>query len=325
MARRLFGIMSSLLLCASVANAEEFHSQIGGVVQVNGGPVALSGSLVVTGGLEGTLELEGTALTQTGVGDVAIPPWQWENLLVKFHTMGMINIQYVLTSVGDAGVATVEIEGLGVLTDNFVVTSTQPWTVQHTWSGDEVVGVTPADLPWQKTGMDFLWGADGTLAASMTIQAVVDGQLVQRQVTYSATFSAAAPAVSLPMRVLGEVTVDEYSDVTGIWRGTCVQSVEFLTVEQEFRRGDANADGSLDIGDAIQLLQVLFPGRGPQVALPCDNAGDTNDDGQLNVADAISLLGFLFAGAPALPSPTLTCGVDPTPDGLACTSFSPCP
>jgi len=88
-----------------------------------------------------------------------------------------------------------------------------------------------------------------------------------------------------------------------------------------FRRGDTNADGSLDLGDAIFLLNYLFAsGQAP----PCVKAGDTDDGAVLDLGDAISLLNYLFAtgAAPAAPFPA--CGRDPTADGLACDAFPPC-
>jgi PKD repeat protein len=86
--------------------------------------------------------------------------------------------------------------------------------------------------------------------------------------------------------------------------------------EAWFLRGDANADGALDLGDAIAVLSFLFAqGEAPA---PCLDAGDTNDSGQIDLADPISLLSFLFANGvpPAYPYPRA--GLDPTPDGAPC-------
>ena len=50
----------------------------------------------------------------------------------------------------------------------------------------------------------------------------------------------------------------------------------------------------------------------------------TDDSGAVDVADAISILSHLVANAGPLPSPFGECGVDPTADGLDCSSFPPC-
>ena len=94
-----------------------------------------------------------------------------------------------------------------------------------------------------------------------------------------------------------------------------------ITLDVTFRRGDVNADGKLDIADAIFLLGHLFAGGAVPV---CQDSADANDDGKLDIADAITILGHLFGGAPSLPPPFEDCGVDPTDDDLDCLSFPPC-
>ncbi|MEM7260424.1 MAG: proprotein convertase P-domain-containing protein [Planctomycetota bacterium] len=85
-----------------------------------------------------------------------------------------------------------------------------------------------------------------------------------------------------------------------------------------FRRGDANIDGSFDIGDAVATLGFLFTAALP--VPPCSDAMDSNDDGTIDVADAIfSLSALFFASSPQPPAPgPYVCGHDPTDDGLDC-------
>lgn len=87
-----------------------------------------------------------------------------------------------------------------------------------------------------------------------------------------------------------------------------------------FRRGDANDDASIDVADAVFLLDALFViGASPA----CRDAADANDDGQVDLSDAIFVLSLLFVPAsptPALPYPD--CGSDPTPDLLGCSGRS---
>ncbi len=91
--------------------------------------------------------------------------------------------------------------------------------------------------------------------------------------------------------------------------------------EDTFKRGDVNADGGLNIADAIALLGHLFGG---EPAPSCPDAADSNDDGGLNIADAIAILGHLFAGEGDLPAPFGKCGPDPTADDLPPCKFPPC-
>ncbi len=86
-----------------------------------------------------------------------------------------------------------------------------------------------------------------------------------------------------------------------------------------FIRGEVNADGKVDIADAIALLGHLFAQKPAPV---CPDAADANDDGALNIADAIKILGHLFASAGPLPPPFPSCGQDPTDtDTLAACIF----
>jgi hypothetical protein len=90
-----------------------------------------------------------------------------------------------------------------------------------------------------------------------------------------------------------------------------------------FQRGDANADGTVNISDAITVLGFLF--LGSPAALHCEDAADVDDSGALNITDPVYLLGFLFLGGPAPPAPFGRCGPDPTADVLGCAAFPPCP
>ncbi len=94
--------------------------------------------------------------------------------------------------------------------------------------------------------------------------------------------------------------------------------------EVHFRRGDANEDGSVDIGDAIFMLYALMLG-GP--GSNCKDAADANDSGTQDIADIIFVLNYQFTGGQEPPAPGVSsCGVDGTPfDGLDCGSYGGCP
>ena len=68
--------------------------------------------------------------------------------------------------------------------------------------------------------------------------------------------------------------------------------------------GDANADGVVDLSDAVHTLGYLFSAQEGTPA--CLRASDANDDGAIDISDAIYTLSFLFLGGPApgLPSPS---------------------
>lgn len=90
----------------------------------------------------------------------------------------------------------------------------------------------------------------------------------------------------------------------------------------ELRRGDANADGRVDIADPIWILSELFLGGAPT---ECRDAADANDDGAEDASDAIFLFDYLFSDGvrtPPAPGPH-ACGPDPTDDGFDCPRTPP--
>jgi hypothetical protein len=92
---------------------------------------------------------------------------------------------------------------------------------------------------------------------------------------------------------------------------------------REFRRGDCNADGDVDLSDAVRTLGVLFLG---EETPGCLDACDSNDDGVTDISDAVATLGALFLGDPAPPAPGMhACGPDPSDDELDCQDYPPCP
>jgi hypothetical protein len=82
-----------------------------------------------------------------------------------------------------------------------------------------------------------------------------------------------------------------------------------------FVRGEANADGIVNLTDAVFILEHLFRG-GPRP--PCLDAADADDTGALDVTDGVYLLRHLFQGTEAPPAPYPDPGPDPTADGLDC-------
>ena len=88
-----------------------------------------------------------------------------------------------------------------------------------------------------------------------------------------------------------------------------------------FVRGDANGDGSVDMSDAVSILDCQFAGRG---CGGCLKASDVNGDHAVDISDATTLLNFLFRGAKRPPAPYPRCGVERTPGELACKTHAPC-
>lgn len=89
----------------------------------------------------------------------------------------------------------------------------------------------------------------------------------------------------------------------------------FEDLPAPFLRGDSDANGDVNLTDAITTLNYLFLG-GP--VPPCEDGADADDSGGLDLTDAIATLMFLFLGGDPLPPPFPDPGADPSPDSLTC-------
>jgi len=87
-----------------------------------------------------------------------------------------------------------------------------------------------------------------------------------------------------------------------------------------FKRGDANADGCVDLCDGVFIMKYLFLNGAAPI---CDDAADANDDGEIgSINDAIYILSYVEAGGPAPPAPgPSVCGFDLTDDELDCNDY----
>jgi len=96
-----------------------------------------------------------------------------------------------------------------------------------------------------------------------------------------------------------------------------------FTASVPFQRGDTDGSGSLNVTDAVSILDFLFKGGGGS---ECLAAGDSNADRRLDVSDAVFLLRFLFSGGAEPPEPGppgSACGED-TLLGLGCETYLGC-
>jgi len=91
-----------------------------------------------------------------------------------------------------------------------------------------------------------------------------------------------------------------------------------------FHRGDTDGSGSLNLSDAMWVLNFLFLGG---EELPCLDAGDADDSGGIEITDAIRILGYLFLGNAVPPDPgppPSACGPDPGTEHLGCATYENC-
>ena len=95
------------------------------------------------------------------------------------------------------------------------------------------------------------------------------------------------------------------------------------SVTRSLRRGDADDNGTVQLTDAVRILDFLFAGAAEP---PCLETADADDSGAVQVTDAVRILTFLFAGGVEIPPPgPEACGTDPADSPhLGCDSYKSC-
>jgi hypothetical protein len=133
------------------------------------------------------------------------------------------------------------------------------------------------------------WGSEGAPVFFVKIEYSTNGgtnwgiiaDSTQNDGTYDWTVPSDTPSDSCLIRVSDAEDGDPWDE-----------SDYFFTI---FLAGDCDANGTVNIGDVIYLLNYLFSG-GP-APVPFE-AGDVNADGMINIVDPIYLLHYLFKNGP---------------------------
>ena len=91
----------------------------------------------------------------------------------------------------------------------------------------------------------------------------------------------------------------------------------------DFRRGDVDDNGVVNVTDAVAILNFLFSATNEP---SCKETADVNDDGQVNLTDGVNLLNFLFGGTAPPPDPGPdSCGPDAADsENAGCVSYRSC-
>ena len=69
--------------------------------------------------------------------------------------------------------------------------------------------------------------------------------------------------------------------------GAPTEVYELVVMEPTYVAGDVDANGSINIFDLLELLQILSGGK------PATDSSDVTGDGSTNIFDLLSLLGIL--------------------------------
>jgi hypothetical protein len=146
------------------------------------------------------------------------------------------------------------------------------------------------------------------LFATVIVQAESDKKIPSEQAAPSAVSADSKQAYRLVTDVLDgfggksesinyQMPVNSGGEPSGIGisGGTVYGINAGFVFASQIKRGDANANGVVDLGDAIYLLNYLFKNG----LDPCPvETGDVNCNSIVDLGDVIYLLNFLFKGGP---------------------------
>lgn len=82
-----------------------------------------------------------------------------------------------------------------------------------------------------------------------------------------------------------------------------LENITITRFDNNFVCGDADSDGSINVGDVVFLVQYIFGGGPAPVPLI---AGDADSDGSINIADAVFLINYIFSHGSAPCNPPAT-------------------
>jgi hypothetical protein len=130
------------------------------------------------------------------------------------------------------------------------------------FSGSATGGLTPYTFDWYSDVDGYL--GSGEIVTTSTLSSVVRDQVV------------------IPHTITLTVT-----DLNGMSDNACI------SVFIDFVRGDANADGVINVADIVCVVNFLYRNGDPPTPM---EAGDANCDGIVNVADVVYLVNYLYRG-----------------------------
>lgn len=185
-------------------------------------------------------------------------------------------------------------------------------------AGDTTGFIVAAILSQDDAGIGLGAGTHHLFDATYVVEAGASGST-----TIEVSGSVGVPAV--------ELTIDVDSGTGRTFEGSSVE----VTLGTSFQRGDANADGRLNISDATHILFYLYRGGDLGTCPIALNANGSVDQGEpgvedlddIRIDDAIRILQYLFSAgiAPAAPFPD--CGQSPSPVAaeMVCVETGGCP
>lgn len=166
-------------------------------------------------------------------------------------------------------------------------------------------------------GGQYVWGGEVALVQTMDLLLTVNEEGGVRMTSELGPFPEGVSFPGISIMLGHQNPASDFS----VFTMSVVARPAALPPGPEFKRGDSNADGEVDLSDSIFTLNWLFVGGEPA---SCFEAADTNGDAEIDISDAVGGILFLFLGGPEPPAPgTEACGTAQSYP-LGCESYPPC-
>ena len=154
------------------------------------------------------------------------------------------------------------------------------------------------DKHWLKA--DLIGTVSNRNGIGARVRIVVGGQSQIREVTSGSGYCS-QHSLTVEFGVGAATLIDS---LIVRWPSGIVQKLAALNVDNHIQVvepstyvcGDANRDGTVNIGDAVYVINFIFKGGPAPSPL---GAGDANCDHAVNVGDAVYVINYIFKGGPA--------------------------
>lgn len=282
-----------------------------------GAPAALAqdGDSGNTGETSGVfLPPQGLQVCQVDYGEVGTVRVSWANPEAYQAVLVHVDGELVLVDI-DGAWGRVEVEAEPGLHEFSVIGVIGDWTSEEASTEFDVLAASPIDDPVSELSCEYFPGAGGQVVIEW-LPGTDEWELGEVRLGGRRDIVEFGPDDSpLTIDLAGarpETVEVAFADIACYFSAPRYLDCPQLT--PRFRRGDCDANGSVNISDAIFTANHLFLDYPRWL---CDDACDANDDGEVDLTDATYVLTYLFRGGAPPPAPgPETCGVDESDDYL---------
>jgi hypothetical protein len=205
------------------------------------------------------------------LGPVDGVSWQWQLFRLRiqdyFFPTAPISIRFAVSDTGARSFVAAGIDAFRV-----------------TWLSREPVILTE-HLPVCSVGVPFVYQLAATACDVPLTWSDEYGELIGTGLTLTADGAVSGTPLDTGRIIFTALAADA--------EGASTERRFIFRALPGYLCGDANHDGSVNVGDAVHLINYVFRG-GPTPSPVC--VGDANADDGTNVGDAVYLINFVFKG-----------------------------